>query len=130
MTVSNGNITETRGTTWTIPLTVGSIVGRTELYFTVKQRRDDPDASAVTQVEEAAGLIRFNGASATAGNGSITISDAATGALTVTVAAVVTQGALILSGLKWDVKMVTATTVEVMESGIMDIGPDTTGAIS
>lgn len=130
MTVSNGNITETRGTTWTIPLTVGDISARTELYFTAKQKRDDADSLAVVQVEETDGLLRFNGASATAGNGTITVTDAATGALTVTVAVAATVSALILSGLKWDVKMVTVTAVEVMESGIMDIDPDTTGAIS
>lgn len=130
MTVSNGNITETRGTTWTISLTVGNISARTELYFTAKQKRDDADSLAVVQVEETIGLMRFNGASATAGDGDITVTDAATGALTVTVEADTTQNALILSGLKWDVKMVTLTTVEVMESGIMDIDPDTTGAIS
>lgn len=130
MAVSNGNITETRGTTWTISLTVGDISARTALYFTVKQKRDDADGLAVVQVEETDGLLRFNGASAAAGNGTITVTDAATGALTITVAVAATVGALILSGLKWDVKMSTATTVEVMESGIMDIDPDTTGAVS
>jgi hypothetical protein len=130
MTVSNGNITETRGTTWTIGLTVGDISTRDRLYFTVKQRADDADADAVLQVEETDGLLRFNGAAATAGDGAIAVTDAATGALTVTVAASTTQNALVLSGLKWDVKMATAAgVVEVMQSGLMDVGPDATGAI-
>ncbi|MCB0073309.1 MAG: hypothetical protein KDE20_17695, partial [Caldilineaceae bacterium] len=86
---ASGAISRTRGNTWLIPATIGAITGYTSLWFTVKHSKDDADADAILQIKKNAsetgdGLIYKNGSSdVTAGNGSITVSDASTGAIVI-----------------------------------------------
>jgi hypothetical protein len=91
--VSGDSIAALRGDYWSIALTdIGDISSRTKLYFTVKEKYSDPDAQALIQIEETDGLLYSNGAVATTpANGSITVSDEATGDLTIVIKAAETQ---------------------------------------
>ena len=116
--VSGSDIAVNSYSTWTIALTdVGDISDRTELYFTAKRDpEDDADSASIVQVEETAGLLYINGASPSlAANGSITVTDAADGDLTIVVEADET-GIPRQTG-QYSVKMVTATDVQYMCEG-------------
>lgn len=78
-----------RGDTLTVTVTrLGDISGRTNLWFTVKQDRSDEDAESLIQIDETTGLLYIDGTTATvAANGSITVTDAVRGDLTVSLAA-------------------------------------------
>lgn len=91
--VTGSNITVIRGDYWSISLTgLGSLVGRTKLYFTVKKSRTDTDAESIIQIEETAGLLYLNGAVAsTASNGSLTVTNETTGAVTIVLRAAETD---------------------------------------
>lgn len=108
--VTGSNITVMRGDYWSISLTgLGSLVGRTKLYFTVKKSRTDTDAESIIQIEETAGLVYLNGAAAgTPTNGSLTVTDETTGAATIVLKAAETDD-LEPSELVYDVQMVDAT---------------------
>jgi len=87
--VEGDAITIHRGDTLAAAVTgLGNITGRTKLWFTVKESLEDADAAAILQIEESAGLIYLKGAAATAGQGSLVVTNATTGALTVNLAAV------------------------------------------
>lgn len=70
---------------------VGGLVGRTKLYFTVKKMSEKDsaaDAQSIIQIEETAGLLYINKNKAgTPANGSIVVTDAAAGTMTITLAA-------------------------------------------
>lgn len=87
-TTTTTAISRRRGDRWTISLTgLGDISTRTKLWFTIKQSSGDADADAWLQVTEAGGLIYvYGGGSITSGNASITVTDAVTGAITISVA--------------------------------------------
>jgi hypothetical protein len=130
-TVSGTALTLRRGETLAIPLTgLGNLTGRTKLYFTLKGQDKDTDAQAVIQIEETAGLLRLNGAAATAGQGSLTVTDvtggAATVGLTATAAAALPPGSAYL----WDVEVVTGTTVRTPVAGTAQVVSDITRATS
>ena len=64
---------------------LGDLTGRTKLWFTVKETKEDLDAAAWAQIEETAGLIYINGAAAAvAGNGVITVDNVVRGDITIT----------------------------------------------
>ena len=109
-------ISRRRGDRWTINLTgLGDISTRTKLWFTLKASATDTDADAWIQITESAGLIAvYGGGSITAGNASITVTDAATGALTISVAGVETA--------KLPAR-VAVHDVQVLRTGA--VGPDT-----
>lgn len=67
---------------------LGDISGRQKLWFTVKDSKSEVDAASLIKIEETAGLEIINGTAATvAGNGAITVTDAVTGDITVTLEA-------------------------------------------
>ena len=88
VSVVNGDkITVRPYSTWVINVNdVGSLVGRTSLWFGVK---DDPaiqaDASSFLQVEETAGLQYINGAAGVGANATLVVTDPVAGDFTVTV---------------------------------------------
>ena len=90
-TIPTGDTLELqRGDTLTVTATrLGDISGRDKLWFTVKDDTADADILAQIQIEETAGLLYIAGAAATTpANGSITVTDAVRGDLTVVLAAV------------------------------------------
>lgn len=100
-----GTIDVYRGTTWQITITdIGSLVGLTNIWFTVKKRDTDTDANSIVQVALVGGLLRFNQAVATSSDGDLTIDEEATGDITITVEASVTVNASLVKDYYWDLK--------------------------
>lgn len=110
---------------------LGNISLRDKLWFTVKNDKDDADTGAWIQVEETAGLLYINGAAAaTPANGSITVTDAITGKITVALAAVETAKLADMGNLYWDVQMLAGLTVTTLVRGRAVIVGDSTRATS
>ena len=109
--VSGSTITVQRLTSWSISLTgLGSLAGRTKLYFTVKSKTDDTDAESIFQVEETAGLLYLDGAAASdPTDATLTVDDETLGNITITANVDVTTMAAQIA--EYDVKMVTVNTV-------------------
>lgn len=132
-TITGENITRHRGDYWSISLTgLGSLVGRTKLYFTVKKSRTDTDAESIIQIEETAGLLYLNGAAAgTASNGSLTVTDEATGAATIVLKAAETDD-IEPSELLYDVQMSDASgnPTTMSDGGTFTVTADVTRRIT
>lgn len=135
--VAGSVITITRGDTLSASLTnIGALTGYVSLDFTVKKNQDDTDANAILRIRKNAsgsddGLITINKATAaTAANGSITIDDAATGDITIALAAEETDDLVAYSGYFYDVQMITATAVTTLTEGICNVAPDVTRAVA
>jgi len=117
-TVAGDEITVQRLTSWSISITgMGSLVGRSKLYFTMKTRSSDDDDDSVVQIEESDGLKYIGGDEADdSAKGSLTVDDAAAGNVTIAVDESVTD--LAKQSGSWDVKMVTAAgDVSVLTQG-------------
>jgi hypothetical protein len=123
-----------RGDTLDLDVTrLGDISTRSKLWFTIKDDKDDADTLAQVQIEESAGLLYIAGAAATiAGNGSITITDAANGDITIVLAAVETAKLVDTSGSwYWDVQVLTAAgVVQTLARGRVVVIGDVTRATS
>jgi hypothetical protein len=82
--VVGSTITAHRGDTLSAALeNIGALTNYSKLWFTVKRDYDDADTAAVIQIEKTGGLLYLNGAVGTAGNGSLTINDVASGDVTI-----------------------------------------------
>ena len=105
--VAGGTVTIHRGDSLSASITgLGDISGRSKLWFTVKDDRDDADSAAIIQIEETAGLVYLNGAAAgTAANGDITVDDEDDGDITITLDETETDDLTENSGLYYDVQM-------------------------
>lgn len=129
--VAGSEITIQRGDTLSAALTdIGSLTGRTKLWFTVKTADDDADTAAFIQIEETAGLVRLNGAAGTAGQGSITVTDAPTGDLTIALAAAATAQLSAGRRYRYDIQILTASGVTTRTQGICRVSADVTRAVS
>jgi hypothetical protein len=108
-----------RGDTWSIVFyRLGNISGRDKLWFTLKDDKDDADATAWVRIEETVGLEYIDGGVAdTPANGSITVTDAAAGDLTVALAAVESAKLDDVGNLFYDVQMYDDPTVTTMVRG-------------
>lgn len=130
--VAGSTITCQRGDTLTAALTdIGALTGYSKLWFTVKADKAHTDAQAVLFVEKAAGLTVVNGeAHTTTTNGSITVSDEATGDITITIKPAVTDDLPVMSGY-YDVQMSTAAgAVSTLTTGTFTVNADVTRAVS
>jgi hypothetical protein len=130
--VSGSTIACLRGDTLSAALTgVGSLTGRTKCWFTVKAGAEDEDTAALVQIEETAGLLYLNGAAGTAGQGSLTVTDAALGDLTIALAAAATKS-LGQGSYRYDVQILTAAGVTTRTAGtfIVTDADDMTRAVS
>jgi hypothetical protein len=110
-TVAGSVITIHRGDSFSVDLSgLGDISGRTKLWFTVKTGAEGEDVQSIIQIEEAAGLLYLNGvdASARQGNGTITVTDAVAGDLTIALDEVETDDLTPAQGLYYDVQMLTS----------------------
>lgn len=127
--VAGSTLTVQRGDTLSAALTgLGSIDGRTKLWFTVKRSLDDADTASIVQIEETAGLLHLNGAAGTAIQGNITVDDASAGDITITLAAAA-AAQLPLGSYSYDVQWVTASDeVHTLTAGTARIVADVTRA--
>jgi len=118
-TVSGSAVAVYRGSSWTIALTsLGSIVGYSKIWFTVKQKTSDADSSAIVQIEKTPGLTVLNGStSVTAGDGAITVSSEALGNITVTLKPASSSQISPDKGINYDIKVLVGTTVTTLADG-------------
>lgn len=133
--VSGGTLTIIRGDTLSAAITdIGTLVGYVSIDWSVKTDLDDDDDDAILRVRLNAtglddGLLRVNGAAATDDTkGSIVVDDAATGDITITVDATITDD-LVINDLYYDIQLITATTVTTMSVGPATISADVTRAV-
>jgi hypothetical protein len=131
-TVSGSDITCTRGDSFSASLTdVGALTGYSKVYFTVKKDKDDADAVSIIQIEKTAGLKYIDGGTATtAANGTLTITDEATG--DITIALDEAETAKLDGGVYYyDVQIVrSAGTVSTLTSGNFTVSADVTRAVT
>lgn len=134
--VSSGDITVVRGTTWEFTRTIGNVSIYDTVYFTVKVDETQPDSEALLQVYNGAsgtsGLLVFNGAAPlSTGNGILTINNAVTGNVTVTVQVAETVGSPEGEGYYYDYKGIDNNGPKnVKASGRFTVTPDITRATS
>jgi hypothetical protein len=129
--VIGSTITAIRGDTLVAVLEgIGSLVGYSKVYFTVKRDYADADTAAIIQIENTAGLKYLNGAAGTPANGSLTIVDEASGDITIALDEVET--AKLDPGVySYDVQVVrTAGSVSTLTAGTFEVAADVTRATS
>lgn len=129
---AGGKITLHRGDTANVAITgLGSLVGRTKLWFTLKASSDDADTAAIVMIEETSGLMYLNAldASLRAANGDITVTDAAAGDITVTLTAVETDD-LTPGAYVYDVQMLTASGVATLAADDAIVTADVTRRVA
>ena len=132
---ASGAITRTRGNTWTINATIGAITGYTSLWFTVKHDKDDADSDAILQIKlNSTGsdddLLYVNGATASDSTlGTITVSDASTGAIVIAVDETVTDD-MPAGAFYYDVQVLNSGAVTTPDSGKFTITADVTRSVT
>ena len=118
---------------------LGSLVGRSALYFTGKRSYGDVDASAVVMIEETDGLLVVEGQTAAEAFpleaspdafASLLVNNETTGSVTITVDDDATALMRILSGGNYDIKAVFATGSRVITAAKLSVNPVTTRAIA
>lgn len=115
-----------RGDSWTQAFTLGDITGYDNIWFTVKKSHSDTDVQAVIQIDSDTGMIRLNGAAATALDGSITVTNVATGLISVAIKYGATEDLRCLSGLYYDIQVLIGTTKTTKYIGRIDVLYDVT----
>lgn len=127
--VVGATITVLRGDTLSITLTgIGNITGNTKLWFTVKAS-DVADSASQLQVERSVGLLYVNGSAGTAGQGSITVNDAATGNITIGVLPAASSS-LVAGNYSYDVQALIGGAVTTLVTGRFDVTFDISRAVS
>lgn len=125
----------TRGDSISKALTdLGALTGYTKLWFTLKEYEAQPDDDSIIQIGVGSGfatpgLIYLNGESATASQGSITVDDAATGDITVTLDEIA-SAQLPIGRYYFDVQALIGTTITTFTIGIVIISADYSRATS
>jgi len=110
---------------------LSNLITRTNVWFTVKGDKDDADSAADIQIDEVTGLLYIAGVPGTAANGSITVTGAAAGNLTVALAAAETAKLGIVGRFFYDVQVLYATGVVQTETrGHANIIGDVTRAVT
>jgi hypothetical protein len=134
--VSGSDITALRGDDVTIALTgLGSLTGRTKLWFTVKEHKGKSDAESSLQIMETTGLTYLGGVAAGAAPlplaawGAVVVDDAALGNVTVTIKAAA-MALLSESKMPYDIQMLTASGVFTKTTGTFGVTNDVTKAVS
>lgn len=135
-TADGDTINLVRGDTASIDIDdLGNLTGYVSLDFTVKQTTDDTDDAAILRVRKNAsglndGLLRLNGAAGTAAQGSITIDDLAGGDITIAVSAAAMVSVVPITGMVYDVQLITASSVRSLSKGQLNVTPDVLKAVS
>lgn len=132
-TVAGTTLTLKRGDSFSANLTgLGDISTRSKLWFTVKAGRDQADSASQIQIEESGGLLYLAGAAAaSSGQGSLTVTNAATGALTIAIDEAATALLSGRPGLVYDIQVRTAAgAVQTLTEGDFTVSADVTRATS
>jgi hypothetical protein len=125
--LTGSQISIRRGDLFSVSLTgLGNISARTALYFTIKSNLDTQDADALVQISESGGLLYLNGATTTTSNGTLTVTDATAGNITITIKAAATASLAARRGAYYDVQMVTASGVSTLTESSANILADVT----
>jgi hypothetical protein len=137
MATTGATIDILRGDTLSQAFTdIGVLTGYTYLDFTVKRRIEtDLDSEAIIQIRKAAsglsdGLLVLNGVTGTAASGSITISDEATGDITIALAATASDELDPAAGLFYDIQRIVGAVVTTLVVGVINVEADTTRAVT
>ena len=132
-TVSGSRLTTHRGDSWVAAITgLGNVSTRSKLWFTVKEGLDDADINAVLMISEAGGLLYFNkSAVADATKGSLTVDNATSGNITVTLDETYSASLGLKRGHFYDIQMLTTGgSVSTLSEGRLDVTIDVTRAVS
>lgn len=130
--LAGSTITVRRGDTLTVSITgLGSVANRTKLWIAAKADRGHPDTAAVFVIEETAKLQVINGTPATtAANGTLTVTDAAAGDLTIVLAGVETAKLAELTGGFYDIQVLETAGPRTLTDGTLAVTLDVTRATS
>jgi hypothetical protein len=129
--VEGSVLTIIKGDTMVLNFTgLGVLTGRSKLWFSVKDNVDDADSASIIFIEETAGLQYLNGAIGTAGQGSITVTNATTGAITVTLDEVAAALLSIKRGRFYSIKDLTSGVATTRSRGTADVTWSTVKATS
>lgn len=109
---------------------LGSLAGRTRLWFTVKGDKNDSDSESVVQIEETAGLVTLNGAAGTAAQGDITVTDEVLGNITITMEEAATRLLPPDTGYHYDVQVLTSSGTDTLAYGTANVDADVTRAVT
>jgi hypothetical protein len=130
-----GAITRRRGDSWSIPFTLGAVIGWTSLWITIKSSDEDADTAALLHVKLNAtglldGLMYVNGAAATNDAlASITIDDEDTGAIIVAVDESITSQ-LTPGEYVYDAQVLISGNTSTPDSGTFTITADVTRSVT
>ena len=134
--ISGTTITILRGDTFECSISdLGSLASYVSLDFTVKADKSDADTAALIRIRLNAsgledGLLTLNGATASnADDGSIAITDAAAGDITITLAASCTDD-LPTGTYAYDVQLIEVGDVSTLTSGKASVTADVTRAVA
>lgn len=132
VTIDGTSLTLERGDTWSIVVTgLGSLVGRSKLWFTLKDQHSLTDQESLVQIEESGGLLFLNGAAAgTAADGSLVVTDANAGNVTITVKPGATAILPPSTRLYWDIQSLISGVVLTRTAGSARISADVTRSTS
>lgn len=121
-----------RGDTLTVSITgLGDLTARTKLWIAGKADRGHPDTAAVFVIEETADLQVINGSTATTPtNGTLTVTDAVAGNLTIVLAGVETAKLAELTGGVYDVQILEAAGPRTLTDGTLNVTLDVTRAVT
>jgi hypothetical protein len=133
--VDGDQFTIYKDATINIPITgLGDISVYSNLWFTIKREQDleSADDQSVVHMDKLTGLIYLNKAPAVAGQGSITIVDAAAGSINILITK---EGAALLpvyarEPLRWEVKGIHSNIVDILLQGSCFIQPAVSRKIS
>lgn len=109
---------------------LGTVTGYAKIWFTVKTDRNHADSDALIQIDTTTGLITLNGETGTAANGSITVSDASAGNMTVLLDEAETAKLSERSMCHYNVKALVSGTVTTLAEGRINILNSTTKTIA
>jgi hypothetical protein len=119
-------ITAVRGDTLTVALPImGNLAGRTGLVFTAKKSVSDLDSEAILQVSESGGLVILNGSSTVVGTAQLSVTNATTGAVNLTLSAA-TTATIPLFDYLWDCQKVLSSGVSTPINGVLSVTGDVT----
>lgn len=132
--VAGSDLTIHRGDTWVANLSgLGSLAGRTgakKLWFTFKRSKSDADTASKVMITEGAGMVYLNGAAGTASDGSILVTDEATGALTITIKAAATAQLAPSTRYVYDIQIMETAGARTITEGDLTVEADVTQATS
>lgn len=129
--IQGTTVTVLRGETIILPFTgLGDLSARTKLWLTVKGSRNQPDSAALFQILEGTGLVVLNRAAATAGQGSLTVTNAVTGALSARLEAAAAALLEPADHYYYDLQMLSPAGVKTLTRGVFVVEGDVTRSTS